>query len=122
MLQIVKTAQFEKWLKRIKDTHARSIIEARIGKIAFRGELCGDWKNLGEDLFEMRFFIGPGYRVYFSLRGGALLLLLLGGNHDFASNNDNDHQKNQADENHQITDNSNQTCSTDIEVDHFRVY
>ncbi|WP_294440469.1 type II toxin-antitoxin system RelE/ParE family toxin [uncultured Slackia sp.] len=79
MLQIVKTAQFEKWLKRIKDTHARSIIEARIGKIAFRGELCGDWKNLGEDLFEMRFFIGPGYRVYFSLRGGTLLLLLLGG-------------------------------------------
>ena len=75
MLQIVKTAQFEKWLKRIKDAHARSIIEARIGKIAFRGELCGDWKNLGEDLFEMRFF----YRVYFSLRGGTLLLLLLGG-------------------------------------------
>ena len=71
MLQIVKTAQFEKWLKRIKDAHARSIIEARIGKIAFRGELCGDWKNLGEDLFDpspmwfilKKILVGPQERI-----------------------------------------------------------
>lgn len=79
MLQIIKTKQFDRWFKRIKDSRIRGTIGTRIREIAFRGGLCGNWKSLGDDLFELRFFIGPGYRVYFSLRNGTLLLLLLGG-------------------------------------------
>lgn len=79
MYQVMKTKQFEKWFKKIKNARNRGIINVRIREIAIKGELCGDWKSLGEGLFELRFFIGPGYRVYFSLLNGMLLLLLLGG-------------------------------------------
>ena len=79
MYQVVKTKQLEKWFKKIKNARNRSIINVRIREIAIKGELCGDRKSLGEGPFELRFFIGPGYRVYFSLLNGMLLLLLLGG-------------------------------------------
>lgn len=39
----------------------------------------GDAKPVGGGVSEMRVDVGPGYRVYFTLRAGALVLLLCGG-------------------------------------------
>ncbi|MDQ6990133.1 MAG: hypothetical protein Q9M11_00180 [Mariprofundaceae bacterium] len=39
----------------------------------------GDVKAVGSGVSEMRIFIGKGYRVYFCVRGEAILLLLCGG-------------------------------------------
>lgn len=39
----------------------------------------GDCKYLGEDLFELRFFFGAGYRVYFAKVGTEIILLLQAG-------------------------------------------
>jgi putative addiction module killer protein len=37
-------------------------------------------RNLNEGVSELKIDAGPGYRVYYSLRGDQLLLLLAGGN------------------------------------------
>ena len=39
----------------------------------------GDYKSLGDDLFELRIFTGSGYRVYFIQDGQELIVLLVGG-------------------------------------------
>jgi putative addiction module killer protein len=39
----------------------------------------GDVKALGADLYELRLFFGPGYRVYFGEHRGRVILILHGG-------------------------------------------
>jgi putative addiction module killer protein len=39
----------------------------------------GTHRNLTEGVSELKVDVGPGYRVYYSLRGNELLLLLTGG-------------------------------------------
>jgi putative addiction module killer protein len=40
---------------------------------------AGDIKPLGNGIVEMRIDHGPGYRLYYVMRGSALVLLLCGG-------------------------------------------
>lgn len=40
---------------------------------------CGDARNVGEGVWELRIHFGPGYRVYFGLHGTQVILLLCGG-------------------------------------------
>ena len=39
----------------------------------------GAHRNLTEGVSELKIDVGPGYRVYYALRGDVLLLLLIGG-------------------------------------------
>jgi putative addiction module killer protein len=39
----------------------------------------GDYKSVGEGVFELRFKFGPGYRVYYALVDQRIVLLLVGG-------------------------------------------
>ena len=39
----------------------------------------GDCKPVGEGVIELRFFFGPGYRVYFGEDGDTIVVLLCGG-------------------------------------------
>jgi len=39
----------------------------------------GDCKHIQNGLFELRFFFGPGYRIYFGEDGNTLVILLCGG-------------------------------------------
>ena len=39
----------------------------------------GEHRNLTEGVSELKVDVGPGYRVYYSLRGNTLLLLIAGG-------------------------------------------
>ena len=36
-------------------------------------------KYVGGGVYEARLYFGPGYRLYYSSRGGSVLLLLIGG-------------------------------------------
>jgi putative addiction module killer protein len=77
MIPIRQTEVFSEWLRRLRDRQARSIIQARIERLASGNP--GDVKPVGEGVSELRISHGPGYRVYFVQRGKTFILLLCGG-------------------------------------------
>lgn len=77
MYTIYQTGIFSKWLHDLKDIKAKVAIARRIER-AKSGNL-GDVKPVGENISEMRFWFGPGYRVYFTEKDGRLIFLLCGG-------------------------------------------
>ena len=77
MYQIRQTDVFAKWLAKLRNAKAKARILSRLDS-ARLGNL-GDAKSLSGGLHEMRVDVGPGYRLYFSLRQKIVLLLLCGG-------------------------------------------
>ena len=39
----------------------------------------GDHKQVGQGVYELRLFVGPGYRAYYGIAGKHVVLLLTGG-------------------------------------------
>lgn len=76
MYTIYQLPEFDAWLSGIKDGMTRRRLGRRLEK-AQRGSL-GDVKPVGEGVWEMREFFGPGWRMYFVQRG-AVLIVMLGG-------------------------------------------
>jgi len=75
----VKTLpEFDAWLDGLKDSITRLRLSRRLDK-AQRGSL-GDVKPVGDGVFEMREFFGPGWRMYYVKRGETLVIMLGGGN------------------------------------------
>jgi len=68
---------FDTWLDGIKDRMTRLRLARRLDK-AQRGNL-GDVKPVGSGVFEMREFFGPGWRMYYVVRGEILIVMLGGG-------------------------------------------
>jgi putative addiction module killer protein len=52
-------------------------IEQRIRRLE-HGNL-GDYKSVGEGVYELRLDFGPGYRIYFGQKNETLVILLCGG-------------------------------------------
>lgn len=77
MVSVQATDEFDKWLRRLRDTQARALIAERIRRLA--NGLPGDVKPVGGDVVELRIHHGPGYRVYFTRRGRQLIILLCAG-------------------------------------------
>ncbi|MBK6961026.1 MAG: type II toxin-antitoxin system RelE/ParE family toxin [Gammaproteobacteria bacterium] len=77
MSEIRKTSAFVQWLDGLRDLQARARIQARIERLATGNP--GDVEPVGEGVSELRIHYGPGYRVYFTQRGQALIVLLAGG-------------------------------------------
>ena len=77
MVKILQTETFEKWLEGLRDPATRRRLVLRIRKASL-GQL-GDVKPVGDGVFEMREFFGPGWRMYFVRRGEILILMLGGG-------------------------------------------
>lgn len=67
---------YEIWLQQL-DKISKARIQARIFRLE-QGNL-GDCKSVGNQVFELRFTFGLGYRVYFGIDGHEIILLLLGG-------------------------------------------
>jgi putative addiction module killer protein len=77
MIDIKQTETFRLWEARLKDRRARTMIAARLARMA--AGLEGDVSPVGEGVSELRIHFGPGYRVYFQKRGNVLVVLLCGG-------------------------------------------
>ena len=77
MYTILKTGEFDSWLHALRDPVGKARIISRL-KLAEAGNL-GDCAPVGEGVHEMRIHTGPGYRLYFTQRGGLMILLLIGG-------------------------------------------
>ena len=68
---------FVEWMNRIKDKVIRSRIDRRLERMEYGH--YGDYKALGDGVFELRFTFGAGYRVYFAEQDDVLIILLCGG-------------------------------------------
>ena len=71
------TEIFNKWLKKLKDRQAVLAITKRLGRAKLGN--FGDVAPVGSGVSEMRFFIGPGYRLYYVIRGRKIIVMLCGG-------------------------------------------
>ena len=68
---------FLEWFNTLRDVKTQTIIDKRLDRVRL-GNL-GDPKSVGSGVFELKIDYGPGYRVYFSPAGTAIVLLLVGG-------------------------------------------
>lgn len=77
MIEIKQTETFRKWRTRLKDERIRGLIASRLDRLAFGH--AGDVEPVGQGISELRFRYGPGYRIYFQMRGDTIIVLLCGG-------------------------------------------
>jgi putative addiction module killer protein len=73
MYTVKRMLEFDEWFESLKDGMTR----IRLDKVQ-RG-LLGDVEPVGEGVYEMREFFGPGWRMYYVERDGRLIVLLGGG-------------------------------------------
>ena len=78
-LEIWTTPAYDRWFLKLRDRKARAKIAQYFDAVAALGRLKGDLKPVGNHVTEVRFNIGPGYRVYLTQEGDKLVLLLVGG-------------------------------------------
>ena len=77
MVEIAKSATFDRWLRKLKDRRAAARVLVRIDRLAAGNP--GDVRPIGSGISELRIDYGPGYRVYYLKDGDRLILLLCGG-------------------------------------------
>lgn len=68
---------FREWLHGLRDSLAVERIRARLTRV--RAGNFGDTRNLGDGVNELKVDHGPGYRVYYAMKGKTVVLLLIGG-------------------------------------------
>ncbi|MGB5405056.1 type II toxin-antitoxin system RelE/ParE family toxin [Robiginitalea sp.] len=78
MFRTEKTAEFDKWIRKLKDIRAKAKILFRIQKLE-TDEHFGDCKSVGDGIRELRINYAKGYRVYFKEKENKIIVLLIGG-------------------------------------------
>jgi len=76
MAEVRKTAEFDQWVKALRDMRAKSKVLVRIERLALGNP--GDVAPVGEGVSEMRIDYGPRYRAYFK-QTGEVTTFLFGG-------------------------------------------
>ncbi|MFP5231713.1 MAG: type II toxin-antitoxin system RelE/ParE family toxin, partial [Acidobacteriota bacterium] len=61
-MELIRSGEFDQWLRQLRDRRAVARIAARLDRLAVGNP--GDVKALGGGLSELRIDYGPGYRVY----------------------------------------------------------
>ncbi|MBO1250078.1 type II toxin-antitoxin system RelE/ParE family toxin [Comamonas denitrificans] len=77
MYIVKQLPEFSLWLSSLRDGMTRRRLARRLEKVQ-RG-LLGDVQPVGEGVYEMREFFGPGWRMYYVQRGDVLIVMLAGG-------------------------------------------
>jgi len=77
MYSVIETDEFSDWLAGVKDVTTRLRLIKRLRRASL-GQL-GDVRPVGEGVWEMREFFGPGWRMYYVQRGDVIVLMLGGG-------------------------------------------
>ena len=71
------TECYRDWIGALKDRTNRARIQVRVDRLAHGNR--GQHRVLTDGVTELKIDVGPGYRVYFTERGGELIILLAGG-------------------------------------------
>ena len=75
--EIHTTEVFDKWTAKLKDRQAAMAIALRLARVASGN--FGNTKIIGDGVSELRIFVGPGYRIYYTIRNNEIVILLCGG-------------------------------------------
>jgi putative addiction module killer protein len=78
--EIETTENFDYWLDSIKDIKLKARIAKRFDYVEMGN--FGDHKSVGSDLFELRFFFGYRFRVYYTIKNNTIVFMLHGGDKD----------------------------------------
>jgi putative addiction module killer protein len=76
-MRVEKTDDYRDWIDGLKDRAGRARVLMRVDRLIHGNP--GAHRNLTEGVSELKVDVGPGYRVYYSLRGDRFLLLIAGG-------------------------------------------
>lgn len=71
------TEVYLNWLNSLKDLAGRARIQVRVDRLVHGNP--GKHRVLTGGVCELKIDFGPGYRVYYTERAGALIVLLAGG-------------------------------------------
>jgi putative addiction module killer protein len=75
--KLVESDTFLSWIENLRDRKAKQVIASRLARLELG--LIGDAVSVGHGISEARIHYGPGYRIYFQVRGSEIILLLCGG-------------------------------------------
>jgi putative addiction module killer protein len=76
-MRVRMTGVYRDWVNSLKDREGRARIQVRIDRLTNGNP--GQHRRLAGGISELKINVGPGYRVYYTERGGELILLLAGG-------------------------------------------
>ena len=76
-MRVRMTEVYRDWINSLKDRAGRARIQVRVDRLAHGNP--GQHRNLAGGIAELKIDFGPGYRVYYTERGGELIILLAGG-------------------------------------------
>ena len=76
-MRVEKSDEYRDWIDGLKDQAGRARVLMRVDRLIHGNP--GAHRNLTEGVSELKVDVGPGYRVYYSMRGNRLLLLIAGG-------------------------------------------
>jgi len=76
-MKALRSEAYAEWIDNLKDPAGRARLLMRVDRLIHGNP--GNHRNLTEGVSELKIDVGPGYRVYYSIRGDELLLLLAGG-------------------------------------------
>jgi putative addiction module killer protein len=77
MVEVRQTDVFVAWVRALRDRRAVTKISTRIDRLQLGN--FGDIKYVGDNVSELRIHFGPGYRMYFTKIGDAIVVLLCAG-------------------------------------------
>jgi putative addiction module killer protein len=76
-VKVLRSEAYAQWIDNLRDPAGRARVLMRVDRLIHGNP--GNHRNLTEGVSELKIDVGPGYRVYHSIRGQELLLLLAGG-------------------------------------------
>ncbi len=76
-MRVRMTTVYRDWINGLRDHMARARIQVRVDRLVHGNP--GSHRVLRDGVSELKIDVGPGYRVYFTVRDGELIILLAGG-------------------------------------------
>ena len=76
-MRVEMTAVYRDWISSLRDLAGRARVQVRVDRLAHGNP--GRHRVLTDGVSELKIDFGPGYRVYYTDRGGVLIILLAGG-------------------------------------------
>ncbi|MBV8210643.1 MAG: type II toxin-antitoxin system RelE/ParE family toxin [Burkholderiaceae bacterium] len=76
-MRVEMTEIYREWINGLRDVVGRARVQVRVDRLAHGNP--GQHRVLTSGVRELKIDFGPGYRVYYTERGGVLIILLAGG-------------------------------------------